>query len=541
MSRGKKLILLLIVLVVAIAAYVGIRAYQKAHPEEPTNDGQEVESDSSYAGYGNILDFEEDDIESIRIVNALDDFTLVYTENNENENEEDFHWAIEGHEKWTLDHETVNNTVEIASSLFANRVADENAVANERNLADFGLAEPLSTITVTLKDGTVLTISVGNRTADGKYYYGMLEGDNAIYTLGRNAGNTAEFTALGLRYISSLDIYKENSSLYYLLIENDTGRNTEINYMGIYDSGDSMEYYNAGTRNLSYGGDFAYDKVLFVTGNIDDIFQAMPDTVLPEDQIEDGAADLDQYGLGEKPRHHLVLTYRTQLQENDLSDLEEAKKAGVDVGITDDDLVVDPEDGYTYIYTTNEYYFGDEYTKEDGTQMVYFRFAESNDVFGVPKSVVDQFDFEPYMYVQRVLYMNNIKNVKSMKVTIDGVAHDFEFKRGEVTVDDEGKEQQDVVYKIDGKLIDTDLFVDLYQALIGVMSDYEIYGEEPEYDESDSLQIDYEFLDGSTHSITYYRSDDFYYVTPVGKDCWFACAYTQFDLIDSLMEQCLGE
>ena len=47
MSRGKKLILLLIVLVVAIAAYVGIRAYQKAHPEEPTNDGQEVESDSS--------------------------------------------------------------------------------------------------------------------------------------------------------------------------------------------------------------------------------------------------------------------------------------------------------------------------------------------------------------------------------------------------------------------------------------------------------------------------------------------------------------
>ena len=72
------------------------------------------------------------------------------------------------------------------------------------------------------------------------------------------------------------------------------------------------------------------------------------------------------------------------------------------------------------------------------------------------------------------------------------------------------------------------------------MSDYEIYGEDPEIDENDTLKIEYVFLDGSTHEITYYRSGEFYYVTKVGDKTWFACAYTQFqDILDQL-DVCLN-
>ena len=533
MKRSKKLILMCVALVLVIVGYSVTSIILKNRPVEESKDGQEVESDSSYEGYGHVLDFTTDDVASIHITNALDDFTINYTE--EKENDPDFHWTIEGHEEWTLDHTSVNNTIELATSLFANRMADPDAVANERNLEDFGLAEPISTISVTFKDGTGETIYVGNKTADGMYYYGMVEGDNAIYTLGRNAGNTGSFTTRNLRFINSLDIHKDSSEIYYLLIENADGRNTEITYAGINDTGDTLEYYNAGVMKLSYGGDFAYDKQFFVTGNLADMFSAMPDTILPEEQIEDHATDLDQYGLGEKPVHRVVLTFRTEITESEMSQYLEAIEAGYDTTLTADDFVLDEETGYHYLYTTNEYTFGNEYTNEDGKAMVYFRFSKSNDVLGVPKSEVDKFVFDPYLYVQRVLYMNNIDNVASMKVTIKGEEHNLEFKRGEEKVDEDGNTTRDEVFKIDGQLIEEKAFRTFYTKCIGVMSDYEIYGEDPEIDKEDCFKIEFVFLDGSTHEITYYRTSDFYYVTEVGEKTWFACSYTQFqDIIDQL-------
>ena len=538
MKRGKVLILLCVLLVVSIGGYIAAKQYAKNRPEEDPQDGQEVESDPTPEGYGHLYEFDADDVETIRIVNALDDFTLrniMGTDESGSKND-DFDWVIEGHESWTLEHTEVTNTVEIADSVFANRMADEDAVANERNLEDFGLKDPASQITVTFKDGSTQTIYVGNRTVDGKFYYGMIEGDDAIYTLGRNAGNTAEFTARSLRFISSLDIEKESSELYYLLIENENGRNTEITYAGIDDKGETLEYYNADTFKLSYGEHFAYDKQFFVSGNLTDIFASMPDTILPTDQIEDEAEDLDKYGLGETPKHHVRLTYRVEVQESEIS---QAIESGVEVDL--DLFVKDEETGLTYVYITNDYTFGNEYTGEDGTPMVYFRFSESSDVFGVAKADVDKFNFDPYIYVQRVLYMNNIKNVASMKLTIGDEVHDIEFKRGEVTVDEDGNEQQDVVYKIDGQLIKEDLFKTFYTSVIGIMSDYEIYGEDPEYDEKDVLTIDYVFNDGSTHSITYYRTSDFYYVTEVGEHTWFACSYTQFAYILENMQKCFEE
>ena len=538
MKRSKKLILMCVALVLVIAGYSITSIILKNRPVEESKDGQEVESDSSYEGYGHVLDFTTDDVASIHIKNALDEFTINYTE--EKENDPDYHWTIEGHEEWTLDHTSVNNTIELVTSLFANRMADPDAVANERNLEDFGLAEPISTISVDFKDGATETIYVGNKTADGKYYYGMVEGDNAIYTLGRNAGNTASFTTRNLRFINSLDIHKDSSEIYYLLIENADGRNTEITYAGIDDKGDTLEYYNAGVMKLSYGENFAYDKQFFVTGNLADMFSAMPDTILPEEQIEDHATDLDKYGLGEKPVHHVILTFRTEVTESEMSQYLEAIEAGYDTTLTADDFILDEETGYHYLYTTNEYTFGNEYTNEDGQAMVYFRFSKSNDVLGVPKSEVDKFEFDPYLYVQRVLYMNSIDNVESMKVTIRGDVHELEFKRGEEKVDEDGNTTRDEVFKIDGQLIEEKAFRKFYTAAIGVMSDYEIYGEDPEIDKEDFFKVEFVFLDGSTHETTYYRASDFYYVTKVGEKTWFACSYTQFQNIIDQLDVCMN-
>lgn len=538
MSRGKRLLILCLVLVLSVASFAVVYQVQKNKPEESSS---ESESDSVYEGYGNLFDYEAKDIQTIRIQNDLDDFTLESTvTEKESEASDDessseptytIHWDIQGHADWILDGDSVDNTVELASSLFANRMADEDA--STRNLADFGLDDPCSTITISYYDGTSQTIYVGDQTTDGSFCYGMIEGDDAIYTLGRNARKTSEFTAEGLRYLSSLAI-NEEGEIWYLLIENADGRNTEISYAGLDDKGDTLAYYNSGVWKYACGEGYAYPELMFAAGDLDETYKTVPEVTLDQ-QIEDDCQDLDQYGLGDTPVHHVVLKYRVEVNEEEVAQAEEAGSP-----IDTSDAVYDEDTGKSYWYTTLEYNFGNEYTDEDGQEMVYFRYADSNDVFGVSKSIVDQFRFDPFPYVQKTIYLNALDNVESMKLVTQDEEYDISVKRGEVTVDEDGNEEQPVVYRINDQLVETEAFKDLYQALIGVMADYEIYDEEPDYDKSDMLRIEYTFTDGSTHAVTYYRLNDFYYVTQVADDAWFACKYTQMSDIWNLMEVCLN-
>ncbi|MBL7209484.1 MAG: DUF4340 domain-containing protein [Dehalococcoidia bacterium] len=60
----------------------------------------------------------------------------------------------------------------------AERVIAEDAT--EGKLAEFGLAEPRMEITVTLEDGTVLNIAVGDWTPDGNAFYMQVPGSDDV-------------------------------------------------------------------------------------------------------------------------------------------------------------------------------------------------------------------------------------------------------------------------------------------------------------------------------------------------------------------------
>ena len=52
--------------------------------------------------------------------------------------------------------------------------------ATEEKLAEFGLAQPQMEITLTLEDGNILNITVGDRTPDGINYYVQAPGTNDV-------------------------------------------------------------------------------------------------------------------------------------------------------------------------------------------------------------------------------------------------------------------------------------------------------------------------------------------------------------------------
>ncbi|MBI4181030.1 MAG: DUF4340 domain-containing protein [Chloroflexi bacterium] len=63
----------------------------------------------------------------------------------------------------------------------ANRIITENAT--EAELTKFGLTQPRMKITLTLTDGTVLNITVGDSTPDGMNYYVQTPGSNDVATV----------------------------------------------------------------------------------------------------------------------------------------------------------------------------------------------------------------------------------------------------------------------------------------------------------------------------------------------------------------------
>ncbi len=60
----------------------------------------------------------------------------------------------------------------------AERVIARNAT--EEKLAEFGLAQPQMEITLTLEDGDILNIKVGDKTPDGINYYVQVPGSNDV-------------------------------------------------------------------------------------------------------------------------------------------------------------------------------------------------------------------------------------------------------------------------------------------------------------------------------------------------------------------------
>lgn len=63
----------------------------------------------------------------------------------------------------------------------ANRIIAENAT--EAKLAEFGLTQPRMKVALTLEDGTLLNITVGDNTPDGVNYYVQVPDSNDVATV----------------------------------------------------------------------------------------------------------------------------------------------------------------------------------------------------------------------------------------------------------------------------------------------------------------------------------------------------------------------
>ncbi len=90
-----------------------------------------------------------------------------------------FPWHFDDAEKTKIDVERWGGGIPLLlSGPGAERVIAKNAA--EEKLAEFGLAQPQMEITLTLEDGDIINITVGNRTPDGNTFYVQVLGSNDV-------------------------------------------------------------------------------------------------------------------------------------------------------------------------------------------------------------------------------------------------------------------------------------------------------------------------------------------------------------------------
>ena len=199
----------------------------------------------------------------------------------------------------------------------------------------------------------------------------------------------------------------------------------------------------------------------------------------------------------------------------------------------------------TYEYHDVDYYFG----TDAGDGLIYFRQGDSTDVYTVDSSVLKSYSFEPFDYLQHLLYLFPINDLESFSFTAKRTPDAaYEMHKGSVLRQDEAdvastedsSAKRLEVYYFDEILTDEDLFKDIYQLLIGIRLDYEILDEKPAYDPNDKITIKYTSVGGKTVTVELYRLSDLYYVTPYG-DTWMACNMQQIKTLWEKTDLALAE
>lgn len=490
MSKGKKLIWMIAGVILLVAAVICVMKYNEYQAS------LEPEESSSSVVLKNLFENDKEDIASINVVTKNDSFTLIPGDRTATG---ELNWKMEEHPDWELNN-IYSSLISMASKFQVYKEIDTDV--SESRLAEFGLADPSSTVTITLKDGTQHQVLIGDLSSDQEYCFCMMIGDDTIYACNSTYATYATYTQQTLRLATITSIDTEGE-LFTMFVQKKGERPIEFKYIETEEEEVETEEGVYLTSKYQMVQPYDSDSVAVMQGITDQYFKNLTTPTMVE-SIDVSCTDFEQYGLGDEPEYRETIVTRTS-----------------------------GSDGYEY--KTTDYVFG--YTYGDKDQYIYFREADSDHVMGVEVGCMDVRQFDPFFYVNKLIYLEPISDIQAVSVTYGKETHSFEVKRGAPTEDSSAEQME--VYRFDGELIDSDTVLAMYRMLISIGPDYEILNTTPEYDSEDKLEFTVTYNDGSKDTITYYRLSEFYYVTEIDENTWFACGDTYIDKLAEKLDACV--
>ncbi len=494
MSKSKKIIFMAVGILLLVAAIIGVTKYNEYQAS------LEPEESSSSIVLKNLIENNKADIKSINLQTREDSITLI--PNGQKSTTGEIIWALEGHEDWKL--KNTHTSIASMATLFQVYKEIETDVTDEARLDEFGLKDPTSVITITLKDGTVQQVKIGIISSDGDYAFCQMIGDNTVYACNSTYSGYANFTKQTIRLETINSSIATNQDLKYMFMQKKGERPVEIEFDASEISGVASQSDVFLMENYKFVEPYTASHIRVRKDLLEAYFNTLTTPEVVE-MVEADCTDFDKYGVGEEPEYHEII-----------------KTSSAD-GTTEN---------------VTDYYFG--YTYGNNNQYIYFREAGSTMVLGISVTCMDVRSFNPFDFVNKLIYLNTVTNIQSGSITINDETYEFAVKRQDISdQEDATAEEALAVYRIEGKLVNTDAFLAMFRNMISVAPDYEIMGEIPDYDESDEVSMSFVYNDGSEETITYYRLSEFYYVTAADDDIWFACSDSYVEAIVDAIEACI--
>lgn len=383
MSRGKKLFLMVIALVVMVGLYYFFSNKPvNKHNEEIEQEHTQKEDIESIV----LNAFENNEIERLLLKKKDENILLINGETP----------TIEGLGDVQLNMVTLYHIF----NSFANLTVDQLVVKNTEDLAQYGLDKPHVSVVADIKEKDPVSLHIGNKTVDGRNYYVRLDEEKTVYLIQSSVGNYFMADIADLRDATLPNI--DPRFIRYLYIEARGNKPIEIAYKTDIDTKKTV--YGIGLYSLIQ----PYDTPKEINYlKFDEIIKGLP-KFKAEKFIDDKPVDLSIYGL-DNPI--LKLKLKSKNEETNIS-----KEADI--------------------------LFGDTF---DG-DYVYFKYADTDTIYGMRNDFMDPLlKVTPFDIVDKSIYIVNIKDIKELEVSMNNSSYTFEIKHN--TTKDEEKAEQAFMYK----------------------------------------------------------------------------------------------
>lgn len=366
-KKTRTMIVLIVLLAALAGAYAGITAYNK---KEKPKENPETSTGSAVT---QLLSMERDLVDRISVETAEEYMSFV---------KKDDVWVVETEEDFDLKQSSLNNMVSVLTNLKAGRTIEETRT----NLEEYGLDEPVITVTATAAGKySVLYIGIKN-TVTGDYYAYTSESEG-VYTI---SASDAAYFETSLYELAALEAMPDIAEGSYFSLEVDWGENhyrTEYMEDSVYDASNMMTWFVTEPYEHEYVAQTTVLDTIFegITGlSYEKLAAYKPDEALLKDM-----------GF-ETPQGRLAYTYSDEVNNMD-----------------DDAEAVDPADLKKFVLLvgnldeSGSYY----YVKEESSDQVYLIAASSLD---------EIMKYNAKDIVNKYFALINIETVDRVTFTIEG-------------------------------------------------------------------------------------------------------------------------
>lgn len=428
--------------------------------EDPGTGSSEKDNNT----YTTITQYEEDDIQ--KVTYEIQGEKISYINNGET-------WDIENHEDFPLDQNKVETLIGRIQNLSANRTLEE-----VEDLSEYGLDNGKD-IEITDKDGNITTLTVGNQNESNMMTYVQTEQskqENTVYVVGEDfsgvfieslmeLAESDTFPVIDSTNVTQIDIRNLEGESYQIVPDEEKGWNVAESDGSCYSADDELiSTLKSQVTSLSF-------------------------TKL----VDYSSENMKEYGL-ENPQKSIKIYY--QEQEVELADEDENSEQTDESD--EEPVMVDKE---VELFVGNQNDEGEYYVKMNGSDQIHTIAATSLD---------EIFEKKAEEYWDLYIGMVDVATLTDINVMIDGQEMNI-HRKVEKTENEDGEEEETVTYFWNEKELDTDIFVDFYQSVIGVKAQSKSF--ELKIPEKTDPEIKVDFVkENETISCSYYPYDSNFYL-----------------------------